>query len=93
LKEARAMIDNEVEVRWSTNEPKICRRWTMSSVNKMKKFESKEEAARYVMEKLEPAFRRSVEMTVVGGVYGIEVIEEIYRAGGFVPPPEAWQMF
>ena len=42
---------------------------------------------------LEPAFRRSVEMTVVGGVYGIEVIEEIYRAGGFVPPPEAWQMF
>ena len=52
MKEARAMIDNEVEVRWSTNEPKICRRWTMSSVNKMKKFESKEEAARYVMEKL-----------------------------------------
>lgn len=35
------MIDNEVEVRWSTNEPKIGRRWTMRSVNKMKKFESK----------------------------------------------------
>jgi hypothetical protein len=84
------MIDSEVELRWSTNEPKIGRRWTMSSVNK---FGSKEEAARYVMERLEPSFRRSVEMTVVGGVYGIEVIEEIYRAGGFVPPPEAWLMF
>ena len=45
------------------------------------------------MEKLEPAFRRSVEMTVVGSVYGIDVIEEIYRASGFVPPPEAWLMF
>jgi hypothetical protein len=31
----------------------------MSSANKMKKFRSKEEAARYVMERLEPAFRRS----------------------------------
>lgn len=87
------MIDNEVELRWSTNEPKIGRRWSMSSVNKMKKFRNKEEAARYVMEKLEPAFRRSVEMTVIGAVYGIDVIEEIYRASGFVPPPEAWLMF
>jgi hypothetical protein len=87
------MIDNEVEVRWSTNELKIGRRWSMSSANKMGKFRSKEEAAIYVMEKLEPAFRRSVEMTVVGAVYGIETIEEIYRAGGFVPPPEAWLMF
>ena len=93
MRGARAMIDNEVELRWSTNEPKIGRRRTMSSVNKMKKFESKEEAARYVMERLEPAFRHSVEMAVVGAVCGIEVIEEIYRAGGFVPPPEAWLMF
>jgi hypothetical protein len=29
------MIDNEVEVRWSTNELKIGRRWSMSSVNKI----------------------------------------------------------
>jgi hypothetical protein len=59
----------------------------------MKKFRSKEEAALHVMEKLEPTFRRSVEMTVVGAVYGIEMIEEIYRAGGFVPPSDVWPMF
>ena len=87
------MIDNEVEVRWSINEPRIDRRCSMSSVDKIKRFRSKEDAALYVMEKLEPAFRRSVEMTVVGAVYGIEMIEEIYRAGGFVPPPESWLMF
>jgi len=35
------MIDNEVELRWSTNEPKIGRRWTMSSVNKIRSSKAK----------------------------------------------------
>jgi len=59
----------------------------------MKKFRSKEEAVRYVMEKLEPAFRRSAVMTAVGAAYGIEMIEEIYRTSGFLPRPEVWLMF